>query len=57
MLVLSASRLVVEQVGVAVSVVVLWPVVAVAFLWLIPLWLVPSVESVLISLLWAAAVQ
>ena len=56
MFVLSASGLVVADTLVAVSGVVLWPVVTVAVLWHV-LALVPSVESVLISVLWAAAVQ
>ena len=56
MIVLSASGLLVEEV-VAVSVVVTWPVVAVAVRWHVVVTVVSWVMSVLVSLLWAAAVQ
>ena len=54
--VLSASRPVVVDAVVDVSVVVLWLAVDVAVQWLVVA-VVPAVESVLISLSWTAAVQ
>ena len=57
MTVLSASGLLVEDAVVAVSVVVTWPVVAVAVLWHVVVTVVSSVKSVLMSPLWAAVTQ
>ena len=54
MTVLSASGLLVEDAVVAVSVVVTWPVVAVAVWWHAVVTVVSSVKSVLMSSLWAA---
>ena len=56
-IVLPASGLVAEAPVVTVSVVVLWPVVAVAVLWHVVVAVVPSIRSVLLSLLWVAVVQ
>ena len=53
MIVLSASG----DAVVAVSVVVLWHVVAVAVVWHVVVAVVPSVKTVLMSRLWAAVVQ
>ena len=57
MFVLSASGLLVEDAVVAVSVVLQWPVVAVAVPWHVVVAVVSSVMSVLMSLLWAAVFQ
>ena len=55
--IMSASGLLVEDAVVAVSVVLLWPVVAVAVPWHVVVPVVSSVMSVLMSLLWAAVFQ
>ena len=55
-IVLPASGLVAEAPVVTVSVVVLWPVVAVAVLWHVVVAVVPSTRSILLFLLWAAVV-
>ena len=55
-IVLSASGLVAEDAVVDVSVVVQWSVVVVAVLWLSFVAVVLLVRSVLLSVLWAAAV-
>ena len=58
MIVLSASGLVAEDAVVAVSVVVMWSVVAVAVLWhVVVAAVVPSTRSMLLSLLCAAVTQ
>ena len=56
-IVLSASGLVAEDAVVALSVVVLWHVVAVAVLWHVVVAVVLSMWSVLSSLLWPSVVQ